>query len=68
MYCVVNDVLPNALENVEAYTEIDSEIVSVALSLDLNKKLEEKPYPSYIENEDAPFQIHLGHCKVDCKL
>ena len=27
MYCVTNNVFPNALENVEVYTEIDSLLV-----------------------------------------
>ena len=27
LYCVMNNVLPNALENVEVYTEIDSLLV-----------------------------------------
>ena len=33
--------------------------------MDLSKKLEEKLYPSYVDTDEVPFQIHLGHRKVN---
>ena len=33
--------------------------------MDLGKTLEEKLYPSYVDNEEAPFHVHLGHRRVD---
>ena len=45
------------------YTE--KNLQRVALSMDLERVLESKMYPTYADTEELPFQVHLGHRKVD---